>query len=248
MIDESAAVLRNCRYSDASPFVQVFAMTFAIRGIKILFPDRKTLLHCSKLDRERQEKKREGRGKGELRIPRMQPAELQLHFSPARNSPSRDELPAIELATGAYRRNGESQNWPPGYRGCRWKVDDGYGGTISSFNARSLLIRWYYFGTSPRTSPGRKKRPRGRVNGDLALPMRSRDSVEYERTRRFPKVIGTRKRDGEKKKARPRSEITARQFPKGFGFMYVKQCREGELVIFQIQSLSWDKEIFSNRI
>lgn len=181
--------------------------------------------------------------KGLRRIPRMQLAESQLHFSPRRNSPSRDELPAIELATGAYRRNGESQNWLPGYRGCRWKVDDGYGGTISSFNARSLLIRRYYFGTSPRSSPRRKKKLRERVNAAARYLCGVETRSDTRGLAAFPKLseLGRETKEKKKKrkaKARPRSGITARQFPEGLGFTYVKQCREGKLVIFQIRPLS----------
>lgn len=173
----------------------------------------------------------------------MQLAESQLHFSPRRNSPSRDELPAIELATGAYRRNGESQNWLPGYRGCRWKVDDGYGGTISSFNARSLLIRRYYFGTSPRSSPRRKKKLRERVNAAARYLCGVETRSDTRGLAAFPKLseLGRETKEEKKKekaKARPRSGITARQFPEGLGFTYVKQSREGKLVIFQIRPLS----------
>lgn len=149
MIDESVFVFRNYRYSGTDSFVQVFAMTFVIARIKILFHDRKTPSQCVKLHRGMRRFFRRNRQNCDC-ICRKE------EFTIAWRT--------IELTTDAYRWNGESQNWLPGYRGCQWKVSDGYERTISSVNARSLLIRRYYFSTSPRSSLKRKKRMKERVN------------------------------------------------------------------------------------
>lgn len=111
------------------------------------------------------------------------------------------------------RENGESQNWLPRYRGCQWKVGDGYEEMISSVNARSLLIRRYYFGTSPRSSLRRKRGMKERVNAPRYL-------CEFESrldtrglARRSSEVIRLHFEKKRKKNATRRSGITARPFP-----------------------------------
>jgi len=124
----------------------------------------------------------------------------------------------IELTTDAYRRNGESQNWLPGYRGCQWKVGDGYERTISSVNARSLLIRWYYFSTSPRSSPRRKKRLKERVNAPGTYASSSH-GWKRRGLAAFLKLSGLcfgEKKKKEKENANKKAEIIAHSFSGGF--------------------------------
>lgn len=120
------------------------------------------------------------------------------------NSLSRDELSNLRqtLIAGI----GESKNWLPRYRGCQWKVGDGYEGMISSVNTRSLLIRRYYFGTSSRSSLRRKKRMKERINAPGTYASSSHGWIREDA---FLKLSGFASKRKEKKCATKKWDYSA---------------------------------------
>lgn len=167
------------RHNDGLFCSSFYDMSFAIVRIKILFPDRQ-IRHGGG-----------GRG-GEMGVRsgrrEMCNPEGGRNFrciSPRAERDGREFSLAwrtIELARLRERRfiveMEKVKIDSRGYRGCQWKV--GGERRHHQLTPRSLLIRRYYFGTSPRSWPRRRWRKKRGDEGKTPIPMRVRVTTGYE--------------------------------------------------------------------